>query len=531
MSMAEKRLTEEDSEQPAKKHRFNGSSNSSKRQGQGVDATYGQRWAFGDLDTATAPKNDGLEWEDESDALAYLKSVRQQASGIPHVLIARKAGPELPAGGNGDAVDRSIYEDGKGDFRGYYHDGAYTAYPDNYEGEYEDEEDWAGGEGEEAGDRQEDELDSSDVYSEDASSAGPHNSNSAEIHEAYYITLANQYQLLRNRLQTDPPARAVTALPSANPTEVGVFGPSSNTFEEWSRRLWRTDPLPAQVASMHKDGIIRLLRIILGGKFFRKGHRLHERTSRWIWALLARLPEKGELDYQEVGWIRELGKRAILFMLSLAEAEVLHEQYGVGEGGSGSEHGAEVDIKEGVDEELSQHDDSEEIDIPEQTQVLDSTKDKLRDASSPPKIAADRGPNAHVPQDTENKQPGESDDVLSTASDVEMQIDSDEEEGEVSLEPPPQTQSSADVEAARARLLAQLEDDRVEEPPEASKGGETASSPPREEPGETPAEKQSEATRDEVNLRATLNMILTVAGEFYGQRDLLEFRDPFRRVD
>ena len=70
---------------------------------------------------------------------------------------------------------------------------------------------------------------------------------------------------------------------------------------------------------------MRLLRIILGGKFLRKNQELRERTSRWIWALLARLPDKGELDYQEIGWIRELGKRAVLLMVSLAEMEVLKE--------------------------------------------------------------------------------------------------------------------------------------------------------------------------------------------------------------
>ena len=51
---------------------------------------------------------------------------------------------------------------------------------------------------------------------------------------------------------------------------------------------------------------------------------------------------------------------------------------------------------------------------------------------------------------------------------------------------------------------------------------------PEPEPELTPAQK--EAARAQVNLRATLNMILTVAGEFYGQRDLLEFRNPFSRL-
>ncbi|EQK99500.1 v-snare [Ophiocordyceps sinensis CO18] len=42
-------------------------------------------------------------------------------------------------------------------------------------------------------------------------------------------------------------------------------------------------------------------------------------------------------------------------------------------------------------------------------------------------------------------------------------------------------------------------------------------------------EKDREAAklRLRMNMRATLNMVLTVAGDFYGQRDLLQFREPF----
>jgi hypothetical protein len=41
-----------------------------------TDATYGQRSVFPSLDHPTYPSDDDLEFEDESDALAYLKTVR-----------------------------------------------------------------------------------------------------------------------------------------------------------------------------------------------------------------------------------------------------------------------------------------------------------------------------------------------------------------------------------------------------------------------------------------------------------------------
>ncbi|KAG4217621.1 hypothetical protein PC116_g33899, partial [Phytophthora cactorum] len=202
------------------------------------------------------------------------------------------------------------------------------------------------------GEGQEDqELGYDDESDSEWSEGRPRNSNSDEIREAYFQSLTNQFLALREVLQAEPPEHLLNTLPRSNPIDVGEFGPRSDTFAKWSGRLRGTDPLPAQIAGMHKDGVMRLLRIILGGKFLRKNQELRERTSRWIWALLARLPDKGELDYQEIGWIRELGKRAVLLMVSLAEMEVLKEHYDVGD--STAESQGDVEVDEGI-EEMSQ---------------------------------------------------------------------------------------------------------------------------------------------------------------------------------
>lgn len=61
-------------EPPNKRRRDQGSK--SKGAEPKPDATYGQRSAFGSLQQPTHPSDDDLEFEDEGDALAYLKSVR-----------------------------------------------------------------------------------------------------------------------------------------------------------------------------------------------------------------------------------------------------------------------------------------------------------------------------------------------------------------------------------------------------------------------------------------------------------------------
>lgn len=519
--MGSKRAADDDGSRPATEKRQRPSTAAasspytSKRSAQAPDLTYGQRAAFGDLGDATVPIGDDLEWEDETDALAYLRSVRQEARGIPNVLAASRD-PQLDA-------DRSIYDNGRGDFRAYYHDGAYVAFPEGYQYDGDDSD---GEEGEEdEGDNCEgDEGHEGDEDDSEATSPDrPRNSNSAEIHATYFASLIAQYEALRRLLHSEPPGHILAALPRENTPEVGSFA-SPVTFKQWSGRMRNNDPLPAQVASMHKDGVIRLLRILLGGNFFRKGHALRERTSCWLWALLARLPGRGELDYQEIGCIRELGKRAVLSMVSLAEAEILQREYGVGDANAagGGEEGPDA---------VDHGDHGPAV---EETRPGSSAENSMeQDPKARPERV--RSPSVHITEDTataaqapSNTSGGMSGGAASSP-DVEMQDDSDmEDEGEVSADPPPQTEPLADLETAKLRLLAQLNGQA-----EAGQDAPDDTNPTVEqvlEPLEVAAAEDGPEERAKDNVRATLNMILTVAGEFYGQRDLLEFRDPFGRV-
>ncbi|KAI5860689.1 hypothetical protein GGS23DRAFT_613583 [Durotheca rogersii] len=590
--MGPKRLADNEGASGSKRRRSQKHSGSAKGVAP-VDPTYGQRGVFGNLEYATTvPSGDNdLDCEDDAEALAYLRSVREQASTIPHILVAHKAGPQLPleaivppSGGRTDqkrveeeedgagiSIDRSVYQDGKGDFRGYYHDGAYVAYPsDHFNENIEEEEEVDDGYDQKYGDVEEGyeypTREYEDESSSESSEGGPRNSSSDEIRDAYFASLAKQFLALRNILRTIPPDDVLLCLPKSNTTEVGDFGRLSDTFSKWSGRLRGTDPLPAQIAGMHKDGVIRLLRILLGGKFLRKRQELRERTSRWIWALLARLPDKGELDYQEIGWVRELGKRAVLMMVSLAEMEVLREHCDVEDDSAGTQDG-EVDVDEGITEDLSadefygedySEDDADSGDAVARDfrQVQD---DKVVEANTSASVLATKSDticrgDGDLADGKVDRAEAEAVTNVPTlggateeASDVEMQIDSDEEvDGEVSDTPQQRPESATDVETAKARLFRELDsvDNDVvidiEVAPSALEAKNSSSHPSPEQqkkqstslPSATEGEediqeKKESLHRARINERATLNMILTVAGEFYGQRDLLEFRDPF----
>ena len=390
--------------------------------------------------------------------------------------MAPKAGPQLPphlagAGNHNDAgIDRSIYENGIGDSRGYYHDGAYTAAPDSddSDSDMQDEDGW-------------------EMEGRDEAIAAQ-----KALQEAYFSTLVSQFEALRDQLHANPPHELIAALDREHGTFVGDFGPKSKTFAVWNHRIRYTDPHPVQIAAMDRRNALKVLRIVLGGKFIRRGHELRERTSRWIWALLARLPDRGEMDYTEVGWVRELGKRAVLMMVSIAQMDALRDQVDddIDGGAAGSE-----DEQEGILAEVVVDDQDEPS--PEQPAQNATSRhpDKTTAAST---SAAPLGDGNGGPDSEE--------------------MDMDLDDGEVSDESSTARDIQADIAAAKARLLDQLSAPEQDNNPALK---------PADEMGQEEEGAVLEKARADANTRATLNMILTVAGELYGQRDLLEFRDPF----
>lgn len=342
-----------------------------------------------------------------------------------------------------DELNMDIYTNGIGDTRGYYADGAYV-------GVAEDEDENLHEEGE-----------ASDDEDEQATEKA--------IHDAYFASLMAQYLHLRTLLHSSPPPTA-PRLTAAHPTHVAPFNRKTSTAAVWSRHLHASDPHPLQLAAMDKTSVLRLLQIVLGGKFLRQGYALPERTSRWLWALLARLPARGELTHVEIAWVRDLGRRAVLLGRSLAEMAALREE--LAEGGLGVHEGVDGSSSDEDVEEGETAEDFEEID--------EQTDDPVSSAAEPEQDHTD------AKDVTEEAEEALSEDV---AMDIASDSDADEQR----------------LQDVKSRLLARLD-----------------------EPEPAPEPEQEEAkSRARINMRATLNMILTVAGEFYGQRDLLEFREPF----
>jgi hypothetical protein len=301
----------------------------------------------------------------------------------------------------------------------------------------------------------------------------------------------------------------VENLDQDHPTHVGKLTVAVSRWWKWKMRF--VDPLPAQIASMDKLTVLRLLGLLSGGTLLKRGAEVEVGVSRWAWSLLARLPERGELTSEEIGVVRELGKKAVLIGVGLCEEKTWEE--GIRE--------VEKDFDGEEHEELPGIVNENEIELDSEDEEL-NLKDTETDAEfTATEMLGDVGligpqlvgpGNTTSATDDDTNRLGASDTGLSNNENERDGYTecASEEEGEL-----PSEDSSNDPEAlaaARARILARLDQQQSDD-------SDT----------ENIEDIKIQQTKDDRasalwNTKATIDMIISVAGEVYGQRDLLEFR-------
>lgn len=200
---------------------------------------------------------------------------RSEARGVPNILTA------LPQEKNlADLDEGELYEDYEA---GYYEDGAYTALPASRLSleslHYDEEED-----------------------------------EDIDPQEAYYASLTERFLEIRAVLRS---------VPLAPPTHVPRMDPSSAasqatflhtaTHAEWRYQVMHNIPSMRVLASLHQDGVLRglsRLEALLQQKSLLTGIQ-SKTTGAWCWGLLGRCRDIGEMGSEEVGILRVLGKTAL----------------------------------------------------------------------------------------------------------------------------------------------------------------------------------------------------------------------------
>ena len=290
--------------------------------------------------------------------------------------------------------------------------------------------------------------------------------------EAYYRVLCARFSKISSTLHPSPP-----------PPETIPEPPLSFTSKQWRYRLLKILPKPTQLAQLPQENVIRALDIledVLTSGNLKAAHG--KNVGAWAWGLLARCREVGQMGSEEVGVVRKLGKKAVWLLRRMAAGEVMDED----QEGEEEEEENEEEAKDGPGEDRrSESDASCQTDI----------------------------------------------DPISIESDITTT--------DPPLQPPhsPGSEPSDPLAAARQRLLSSLHSPDTH--PSDSPHDNTTPHPTIEttttDKDPTPTitakhhstssqSREGQGLIDKDGIYATLDMIVTVVGEFYGQKDLLAGR-------
>ncbi|KAL2816788.1 hypothetical protein BDW59DRAFT_175703 [Aspergillus cavernicola] len=375
---------------------------------------FGQKGAFPGLDTDAG---DELFYGPADDGLEYLRMVRSEANSLP-TLFTAPAATEPPAKPAEVPGDTEQAQDGPRQEVKIEEPGPVKRLP---EGVFSD-----------------------GVYIGLTTTKPIADEGFSDAQASYYNLLHHRFRLLRSILKCTPPSEAISALDDSHPISFPRW--SKNAQKEWRRLLLKVNPQTVQLACMDLDTVLGVLVIVarLMSENVRSGDTiLVRRIGAWAWGLLGRCRDSGQMGAQEIGDIRELGKRAVRILQKMGE--VKKDVQGDEEDDGYESEADHVNNEDGrLEEQGDGHGDSMAISDPDKPE-------KRTDAEA--------------------------------------------------------------LERAKARLEAQV----------SAAGDELTSQETGEEEGEIVDE--GNGVDVEIQIRAMLDMIITIVGEHYGQRDLLEARE------
>ncbi|CAK3778008.1 Hypothetical predicted protein [Lecanosticta acicola] len=209
------------------------------------------------------------------DALVYIKAVRSENQGIPEILTAPRP-PLVETSTTVEAEDSPHHDEHKAvDF---HDDEAFIGTPERLN-------------------VTEDETDPCVIYTR---------------------TLKARFLEQRKQMHRATSARALAALGDVYP----ISFPKDNkaAIADWNRILTSQTPRPAQVRSLDQDTVFELL-ALTQRYFMTKLKNIKNKTSVWIWSLLARLDDVGTMTNDQVFLLRELGKKALLLQFAIWDPE------------------------------------------------------------------------------------------------------------------------------------------------------------------------------------------------------------------
>ena len=310
--------------------------------------------------------------------------------------------------------------------------------------------------------------------------------------EAYYTSLSARFTKLTQTLQSLPPRSA--------PANTDVYCLDWKGRRLWYGKILNTAPTMVLLAQLTQESVVNGLGVV-GSlvTFSRLSGDRSRNIGAWAWGLLGRCREVGQMGSEEVGVLRKVGKQAVWLLRRISAGEII----------GGDEDVMDADVGE---------------DDLENGEVEDGDGED-----------GDGGEEC-VEDGTESPDAMDADDAYSPSFDPILQNTSRQNgHNETSS---PTTNSDAAIAKAKQRILDSL---GTNQPPDTnpSKNADgvrnhtstlypTIETKPngRVNPTESASPDEKKAT-----MIATLDMLVTIIGECYGQRDLLGGRLLWDEVD
>lgn len=253
------------------------------------------------------------------------------------------------------------------------------------------------------------------------------------------------------------------------------------------------------LSQLPQDSVVHglnMLETLLTKNNLAKGKEL----GTWGWGLLARCRPVGEMGSEEVGILRSLGKKAVWQLRGMMA-------------GREDDAWAEEEVDDLVNEEAER--DSAvglgKVQSDRDRDLVPETEEFVEDILKPPDaIQANLIPNATpTPNTSSMDRPELSQGQLETASNTSDALDQAKQLLLSSL-----TRSSSPI------VTSYTSKKSISKPSEEIAGEE----PPPAVPEAQSSKEQENDENPDICIYATLDMIITIVGEFYGQRDLLNGR-------
>ncbi len=279
--------------------------------------------------------------------------------------------------------------------------------------------------------------------------------------EAYYASLCDRFSALNSALRLTPHGSAALT----------AFNPSSRA--SWRRFIVNMQPTSLILSKLRQEEVMHGLEVLESVLSMANVQR-HKNIGLWAWGLLARCREVGEMGSEEVGVLRDLGKKAIAVLRGVTAG--LYQDH--------SENGENEDEDKGEEEPESQA--NADVDV-------DANANAYTHVSESP-----------VPQnDSTETSLDDSPHLVEAAKQLLLKSLPEESPGEA---------TNAETRSLGSKPAYALESGREEAPKIVES-----------EPPICNARKQ-EDDKESIKMYATLDMIITIVGELYGQKDLLPGR-------